>query len=513
MKKFYVSIVLLSCGFLPLDAAETIERPEDRVLEEERHKETERLHAEEQKRKAIASAATTDNFVPLGDILPLEKSDGYKNRHSYQYGLSASNTFINDSALLPKGYFAGSYRPFFNYSFNEKYSFNARGKVQYKNNPSITSAQETQGLQGSAAEYNLELFNTQFDFDRHKITAGRAFYKVGRGLLFSNFADGAEYRGDFKYFSVRGMAAYSGQYGGCSISIGGCATAGDISQKSPYDVVPGRPLDANLPDAGKRLFTSLEIHSPQLYGSSAYAVGLYSRDFSRDASSGTLNKGNYYTFDPLYMGLGLSGYILTPRLRYVSEFIYETGRTYNSDNTQTNISAWGLTADVNYTLPWLEALFKPGLIFQYATASGRKSATASAANPSHENAAGSDNSFYYFGVYSAGLALKPKLANLHVFRLGFQFRPLNHYYFMRNLMIAFKYTYYLKANSDYAISDPNATAAKSVVGQGIDTQLVWDFRSDVKLYYAYGVFLPSEAYTAAKAQTLQIHIVSLSLLF
>lgn len=474
------------------------------------NKEDASKEAEERHEEKLETAE--DEFVPLSELKPLEIEKDGREKHSFQYGLSAANTFIVDTGVLPKGFFLGAYRPYLKYFLNEKHIFTARGKFAYKNNPSLTDSQKKTGLTPSVAEYNLELFNAELNFDRHQITAGRSFYKLGRGLLFANFADGAEYNGTFKHVLVKGQALYSGQYSGCTISIGGCATTGDVVVKSPFDIVPGRPADANLPDAGKRLFLSTEIQSPQLYGSTAYAVAMYSRDLNRELSTGATNKGNYYSFDPIYLGLGFSGFIITPRLRYVSEFIYETGSTYDKTNQRVGISAWGWTSDINYSLPWLENLLKPGVVFQYATGSGRNSAGTNPNNPSQEST-GTDNNFYYFGVYSAGLALKPKLANLHIFRIGIQFRPLHHYYWGRNLMVAFKYTYYLKANSAYSISDNDAKLAKSIVGQGIDLQLVWDFRSDVKLFYAYGAFLPSEAYDAATAKTLQTHIVSLNFLF
>lgn len=464
-----------------------------------------------------------DEFVPLSEMRPLEKSSDHKHKHSFQYGLSAANTIINDSGGLPQGYFLGSYRPFFKYLLNEQHIFNVRGKFAYKNNPSITEAQMKVGAVRSTGEYNLELFNTELNFNRHQITAGRSFYKLGRGLLFANFADGAEYNGAFKYALVKVHGLYSGQYGGCTISLGGCATNGDIAQKGLYEIVPGRAADVNIPDPGRRFFAAAEVMSPQLYGSSLYLMAQYSRDMSRDAATTGTNKGRIFAYDPLNLGAGMSGYIVTPRLRYLTEFVLQRGKTYNKNTTnddtkniQTDVNAWGITADLNYSLPWFEHTFKPGLIAQYAAGSGRDSSPTSqtnVSNPSQENVAGDDNNFYFFGAYSAGLALKPKLSNLHVMRAGFQFRPLNHFYWGRSLMIAFKYTYYRKINADYSISDSAAKLAKPVVGQGLDLQAVWDLRSDVKLFYAYGVFLPSEAYDAANAKTIQIHILSLNFFF
>lgn len=466
-----------------------------------------------------------NELTPLDEIKPTEKPKGLVNPHGFQYGLSAANTLINDSAYLKGGYFLGNYRPYFRYLLNEQHTFNLRGRIEYGYNRSLTDAQRLSGGTESTGLYALELFNTELNFGNHRITTGRAFYKSGRGLLFANFADGAEYRGEFRYLRVTAMAAYSAQYSGCTISLRGCGFTGQISQKGPYDVTPGRTIDANLPDAGKRLFSALEAESPQLFGSSLYALVFHSYDFDQstvsytDANAGKV-LGQRYTFQPLYSGIGLSGYIVTPRLRYLTEGIYETGTTYNRVNTTTytsekaNISAWAVTADLNYALPVLEAQLKPGLILQYATGSGRQEKAgsgANSANPSQENGSGTDMNFFYFGYYSAGLALKPKLSNLHVIRGGFQLRPLRHFHWGRDLMAVVKYSYYHKQNSEYVISDPRASVPTASVGHGLDLQLVYDFSSDLKIFYAYGAFLPGAAFPSR--EPVQIHILSLNLLF
>ena len=252
----------------------------------------------------------------------------------------------------------------------------------------------------------------------------------------------------------------------------------------------------------------------------------HSYDFDQSVVSTTntltgAKAGQRYTFNPVYLGLGFSGFIVSPRVRYLTEGIYETGTTYNRVNELTNssekanVSAWGVTADVNYALPLLESLFKPGLVFQYATGSPRQAKVGTGANPAapaQQNETGTDNNFFYFGYYSAGLALKPKLSNLHVLRAGFQFRPLLHFHWGRNLMTVFKYSYYHKQVAENVISDPNASVAKASVGHGLDMQLVYDFASDLKFFYAYGAFLPGAAY-APTAETVQIHILSVNLVF
>lgn len=471
-----------------------------------------------------------DKFVPLSELKPLEKTEGYRNRHSYIYGVSASNTLVNETQVpfkegtkvndLRAGLFLGNYRPYFKYLWNEQHVFNARARIAYKYNPSLTDDGKKQGAVVSTAEYNMELLNAELDFDRHKITAGRSFYRMGRGVLFANFADGAEYAGNFKYVQVKALALYSGQYAGCTISIAGCATNGDIALKGSFDIVPGRPIDVNVPNPGRRFFIGTEVQSTQLFGSNAYAMALYSRDMSRDAATTGTNAGKVYAFDPLYVGAGLQGYIIIPQLRYLTEGIVQRGYTYKknttgnaSGNEQIPIDAWAITADINYSIPYFEHLVKAGAIVQYAYATGRDSTNPAPNSPAQDYAGAVDNNFYYFGVYSAGLALKPKLANLHVIRAGFQFRPLHYYYWGRNLMFAVKYTLYRKGNANYGFSDSDASVSSTNVGSGVDVQSVWDIRSDLKFFYAYGYFAPGSAYPDTSAKTIHSHIVSLNFLF
>lgn len=473
-----------------------------------------------------ASLWPQSDLVPLDQIRPLPPGPTSQDKTSFDYGLSATNTAIADTAFIKKGEYLGNYRPFFRMLWKDKDTLNARARIDYAYNNSLTDQQSGVGQKTSSGFYALELLNAELLFGAHKFTLGRAYYSVGRGLLLANFGDGLQYEGQFSFAKITALAAYSAQYNGCTISLGGCGFSGQIMQKSPYDVTPGRTIDANLPDTGKRIFSAVTVQSPQVRGSSAYVLAMYSYDFNQSVmpiTDGNAGKvaGQRYTFQPLYAGIGLSGYVSTPRLRYLAEGIYETGTTYNrvnlftSSSAKSTIQAWAATLDLNYALPYAETLLKPGVIFQYATGSGRQAkigSGANPANPSQENESGNDSNFFYYGFYSAGLALKPKLSNLHVLRAGVQLRPLHHFHWGRNLMAVFKYSYYHKQNADNVISDPNAVVAKASVGHGLDAQFVYDVSSDFKLFYAYGLFLPGAAYLPT-AETVQIHVLSFNVVF
>ena len=170
-------------------------------------------------------------------------------------------------------------------------------------------------------------------------------------------------------------------------------------------------------------------------------------------------------------------------------------------------------ADVNYSLPAFEKLLKPVASLQYAFASG-DSDRESGSFVSQTNTAGSDNGFYYFGAFSGGLGLKPRLHNMHVARAGITVRPLYSNYNFRELLVGIKYSYYQKAVSAAPTSDANVERganAKAALGQGIDANIVWDYRSDLKFFYGFGVFIPGEAYKAANRSNITTHLFSLTI--
>lgn len=472
-----------------------------------------------------------DDFVPLSEMKPLEPTLGLKNRHSFRYGVTASNTVVNtekrpikdggDVEHAPR-LFLGNYRPFFSYMYNETHAVNVRGRVTYEYNPSLTTEQKDSSKPGGGAvvsnvKYSVELLNTELDFGQHKVTVGRSFYRMGRGLLLANFADGAEYTGAFRWLQVKAWGLYSGQYSGCTISIAGCGTNGDTALKGAFDIIPGRPIDAQVPDPGRRFFVGTEIQSASLLGSNLYLMALYSRDMSREKSTAANNSDKLFAFDPYYLGAGAQGFIGTPRIRYLVEGIMQQGNTIRKNQTgitneQISINAWAVTADLTFSFAILQ-MFKPAFTVQYAYATGRDSDKPNPNNPAQEAEGRVDNNFYAFGVYSAGLALQPRLSNLHVARLGLQFRPLYEFYWGRNLMLSVKYSLYEKGNANYGIFDGDATEKVRPIGSGLDIQTVWDIRSDLKFFYAYGYFAPGTAYLEDRAKSIHSHIISLNLLF
>ncbi|HMV37514.1 MAG TPA: alginate export family protein, partial [Turneriella sp.] len=115
-------------------------------------------------------------------------------------------------------------------------------------------------------------------------------------------------------------------------------------------------------------------------------------------------------------------------------------------------------------------------------------------NASQSNTEGSYTAFHNFGSYSGGLALKPRLANMQIVRLGTYFRPLKPNFTLRNLAVQLKYSYYRKSVATGGISDPAATQASNDVGHAGDLALTFNPMADLQFFWGFGVFKPGAAY-------------------
>lgn len=462
--------------------------------------------------------AQEEDLVPLSDLKPLEVSKDVLNLYGISYGLSINQTFYHDTNI-DQYMIMGAYRPYLMALIMENHLLTIRGRANHTHFEKKISNRKQDELIGA-----LEVFSADVRIgNRISLKLGRSFFKLGRGLLFANFADGMQFDHSLgKWGQYRAFAIFSGQYGSdlCYLSVQGCGSA-----TNPFNIVPGQAADANIADAGKRLFYALEYTTPEIIlGTRFWMVAMLSQDMNK----GTKANGEKYTYNPFYGSLGARGLLPLRGMRYMASYYYQGGETsnqcQNSSGTvcsstitgtteSAKISAQAITADINYSLPFLGKLIQPTASLQYAFASGdsdRKSGGLAA----QANTAGSDQGFYYFGAYSAGLALKPRLQNMHIARAGVSFRPLYSMYAFRNLLISFKYSYYQKAIASAPTSDPNVesgSSAKSNLGNGFDLTLVWSFRSDVKLFYGLGVFKPGDAYKSGNKDTLMSHLVSLTI--
>ena len=67
---------------------------------------------------ALQPLTATNELMPIEELKPLDVGAAPLDARSYHYGLSAANTYVNDSAALKSGLFLGNYRPYFRLVYN-----------------------------------------------------------------------------------------------------------------------------------------------------------------------------------------------------------------------------------------------------------------------------------------------------------------------------------------------------------------------------------------------------------
>jgi hypothetical protein len=203
-----------------------------------------------------------------------------------------------------------------------------------------------------------------------------------------------------------------------------------------------------------------------------------------------------WDYDSQYLGFGSTGEI-TPYLRYSGEFVFEQGQSYaNEEWLGTDpIDAYGWDYELIYS-PHLAT--RPKFSLEYMFASGDADRLLSPTNSTSGNLAGTDdNSFNGFGYRNTGLALAPDLSNLHIWRLGGSFFPLDKHSneWLRKLELGTDFFAYNKNRTVTSISDPLADEPNGFVGWEMDYYLNWRLTSDLSWTIRYGTFFPGDAYS------------------
>lgn len=438
---------------------------------------------------------------------PTAEAEAPAKKHYLRGGMIATNTYYIDPTINP-GLYSGFFRPFGKYTHDEKWEFTARANIIVKH-----YVQQLGTLKQTNVVGSLEILSAETKISGHQFMAGRNFYAIEQGLLFANFADGIQYSGKYRFGQVRAFAVYSGDYGSslCALNVTGCN--GD---PGPFVNTPNLLPDSGIQNSGQRLFFAAEYFSPEYLGGQLFSYFLLSRDMIKESGSNTK-----YAYNPWYGGIGARGYMGNSAYRYRGEFIYQGGGTYNQVlngvSEATTISAFAALVNFTWSMPVLKNI-DPQLTLDIAVGSGDGDSTR-VTNGSQSNTAGNYNAFQNFGSFSGGLALKPRLANMQVYRLGTYFRPFKSMYALRNLSAQLKYSYYRKSVAAGGISDPGATEANADVGHAADLALVFNAKADVQFFYGFGLFKPGGAYpitqydgTSGQAWR-YAHLVSLTLIF
>jgi len=200
-----------------------------------------------------------------------------------------------------------------------------------------------------------------------------------------------------------------------------------------------------------------------------------------------------YDYTSHYIGLGSTGTLLPPNLRYRVEVVGELGKTYSDGATAGQDDICAMAADV-----LLEYLFEtythPQVSFEYLFGSGDSDRSRSAVATVGGNRPGTkDHAFNAFGFRDTGLVFSPEIANLHTWILGGSFFPLERHDLFERMEVGTKAFFHHKA-TDGAMSDTTATNASRWVGWEWDAYCNWRLTSDLTWTIRYGAFWPRAAF-------------------
>ena len=315
------------------------------------------------------------------------------------------------------------------------------------------------------------LYGTLYLHTRYNIPftlkVGRQFLTLGRGIVYSDMHDGIE----AKYII------------GDNMMIKGFASKTTEFEDNIDYSVPG------YQDEGDRQFFGAE-GSVILGNNVIYVYGMIQRDYSHENPEDTRQN---YTYDSEYVGAGLTGKY--PYVSYWFEGIKEYGKSY-TDATQTalerrDIDAWAIDTGLKVKLDWYS---HPVLDAEVAIGSGDKHRQR-VTNTVDGNSGGKDTNFLYFGAFNAGYALAPRLSNMHIYKFGITFKPLEFIpHVGENIAVGAKFYFYRKDRMEGGIYDVDATEPSPDIGEEIDGFVHWKVYENFYLTARYGIFFPGSAY-------------------
>lgn len=320
-------------------------------------------------------------------------------------------------------------------------------------------------------QLDLDLGYYSFPLGGVDVRAGRQFMIVGRGLVFADVLDGLttsyRFENGFTFDTLAGTSLHR------------------------QDNLDTRVLGFDR-GHNDRHFVGLqgryrESHRGFTYH--AFALAQMDDTKSEDPRQDFLD----FQYQSRYFGFGSSG-TLHHRLSFATETVAERGTSRGFDG-RADIRANAITANFAYDF---REKWTPIATFDYGFGSGdpiRLSVTSSLdLGPSR--LAGDEN-FLYFGQFDGGLALAPRLSNIHIYRLGFRCRPFAHTIgWPSDLVAGFKVSSYHKHRNTGVISDPLANQPFSDVGDALDLFTSWKVLSDFNVLIEYGGFKPGAAYRA-----------------
>jgi len=332
-----------------------------------------------------------------------------------------------------------------------------------------------------------------YDF-RFKV--GRAFAQIGTALVLSTSLDMLQWEvdvGDFRFMSLLGKTIRE------SDNIDDSLSVADHQKRCIWGV--------------QLSYDGFDHHRPF-----AYFLGNHDR-----TGEDPVDPYQAYDYTSRYVGVGTEGTMVFPglpdgarrilqNLAYSTEIVGEWGRTYSEGVMegmgQDRIEAMAYDLMLTY---YFDARTQPKVDFEYLFASGDPDRRSSATSTVGGNRSGTkDHAFNAFGFRDTGLALGPRMSNLHMYALGASFLPLEHHELFKKLEVGTKVFFFHKAAENGPISDPTSTNPSRWLGWEWDIYCNWRITSDLSWSIQYGAFQPGAAFTDNDCRQFLSTSVSLS---
>lgn len=201
-------------------------------------------------------------------------------------------------------------------------------------------------------------------------------------------------------------------------------------------------------------------------------------------------------YDSDYFGVGSTGRLFWPQLRYKAEFVYQQGMTLSSPIgfgvdpadplTEDDIEAWAARAELKWQF---QDDNLSHLVFETILASGDDDRFLDSTNTFGGNLAGTtDHAFNAFGYADTGLAFAAPISNLMMFRMGGATYPLRNHLTYQKLLTGVNLFVMNKMDRDAPLDE--ATTNNRYLGFETDVFVDWQITSDVTLRFRYGIFFP-----------------------
>lgn len=255
-------------------------------------------------------------------------------------------------------------------------------------------------------------------------------------------------------------------------------------------------LDTSRPRPGlsNRYFYGVQTRWTGFARHEPFVYYLWQKDHQNDGDP--VLKLQSWRYNSNYLGVGSRGQLFR-NWRYSGEIVYENGDSYGNRaiTNKDKICAYGWDAQLDYLAPWKT---RPVFSLEYMFASGDPDRLFSPSNAVGGNRSGTkDTGFNAFGYRNTGLSFAPDLSNIHIWRAGASFFPLERHRceLLRRLQPGADFFLYHKNKRDAAVSDPLADEQSGFLGWEMDYYVNWRLTSDLAWTIRYGNFFPGAAFS------------------